>query len=85
MSKSSEGWRKTLRLSAQHAKALQQAIANYRLARKLLRDWETETERLIDAEHNPAIRRFRPGKFAINVFADVRKASPNAASFLPHD
>ena len=40
-------------VSAQHAKALRQAIANYRLVKKLLRTWETETERLIDAEHNP--------------------------------
>lgn len=39
-------------VSAQHAAALRRAITNYRLARKLLRDWEVETERLIDAEQN---------------------------------
>jgi hypothetical protein len=37
-------------VSAQHAAALRSAIANYRLVKKLLRDWEVETERLIDAE-----------------------------------
>jgi hypothetical protein len=30
--------------------AMRQAIANYRTAKKLLRTWETETERLIDSE-----------------------------------
>jgi len=39
-------------VSAPYAAALRQAIANYRMARKLLRDWEVETERLIDAEQN---------------------------------
>jgi len=39
-------------VSAQHAAALRRAINNYRLVRKLLRDWEVETERLIDAEQN---------------------------------
>jgi hypothetical protein len=29
---------------------LRRAIANYRLAKRLLRDWEVETERLIDAD-----------------------------------
>lgn len=37
-------------VSAVHAAALRHAIANYRLVKKLIRDWETETERLIDAE-----------------------------------
>ena len=37
-------------VSAVHAAALHHAIANYRLVKKLIRDWETETERLIDAE-----------------------------------
>jgi hypothetical protein len=35
---------------AQQAAALRRAIANYRLAKRLLRDWEVETERLIDAD-----------------------------------
>lgn len=39
-------------VSAQHAAVLRRAINNYRMARKLLRDWEIETERLIDAEQN---------------------------------
>ena len=39
-------------VSAQHAAVLRRAINNYRMARKLLRDWEVETERLIDAEQN---------------------------------
>jgi len=39
-------------VSAEQAAALRQAIANYRELRKLLRDWEIETERLIDAEHS---------------------------------
>jgi hypothetical protein len=37
-------------VSAQQATALRGAIANYRKAKKLLHDWEIETERLIDAE-----------------------------------
>jgi hypothetical protein len=37
-------------VSAKHAAALRAAIANYRLVKKLLREWEVETERLIDAE-----------------------------------
>jgi hypothetical protein len=36
-------------VSAEQAKVLQQAIANYRRLKKLLRGWEAETERLIDA------------------------------------
>lgn len=39
-------------MSAQHAAMLRRTINNYRLVRKLLRDWEAETERLIDAEQN---------------------------------
>jgi len=39
-------------VSAQHAAVLRRAINNYRMARKLLRDWEVATERLIDAEQN---------------------------------
>lgn len=38
------------RLSAQQAALLRPAIANYRKLKKLLRAWEAETERLIDAE-----------------------------------
>lgn len=37
-------------VSAQQAAALREAIANYRTVKQLLRDWEIETERLIDAE-----------------------------------
>lgn len=37
-------------VSATQAAALRQAIANYRKVKQLLRDWEIETERLIDAE-----------------------------------
>jgi hypothetical protein len=42
-------------VSAQQAEVLRQAIANYRRLKKLLRGWETETERLIDAaaSHTP--------------------------------
>jgi hypothetical protein len=36
-------------VSAKQAEVLRHAIANYRRLRKLLRRWETETERLIDA------------------------------------
>lgn len=38
------------RLSAQQAALMRRAIANYRKVRKLLRAWEAETERLINAE-----------------------------------
>jgi hypothetical protein len=38
----------------QQAHALRQAIANYRQVKKLLREWEVHTERLIDAEQNPS-------------------------------
>ncbi len=37
-------------VSAEQAALLRLAIANYRQARKLMRAWERETERLIDAE-----------------------------------
>lgn len=37
-------------VSPKQAAALREAIANYRKAKQLLRDWEIETERLIDAE-----------------------------------
>jgi hypothetical protein len=37
-------------LSPQQAAIMRVAIANYRKVRKLLRDWEMATERLIDAE-----------------------------------
>jgi hypothetical protein len=36
-------------VSAEQAGVLRQAIANYRRLKKLLRGWEAETERLIDA------------------------------------
>jgi hypothetical protein len=38
------------RLTAEQAALLRPAIANYRKVKKLLRAWEAETERLIDAE-----------------------------------
>jgi hypothetical protein len=37
-------------VSAEQAALLEQAIANYRKARKLMQAWEDETEKLIDAE-----------------------------------
>ena len=37
-------------VSAQHGAYLRKAIGNYREAKKLLREWEVQTERLIDAE-----------------------------------
>lgn len=40
-------------VTAQQALILRQAIANYRRVKKLLREWEDNTERLIDAEHPP--------------------------------
>ena len=39
-------------VSAQQADVLRLAIANYRKVRTLLREWEAETERLIDSEAN---------------------------------
>lgn len=38
-------------VSPPQAEALRLSIANYRKVKKLLRAWEAETERLIDAEH----------------------------------
>lgn len=40
-------------VTAQQALILRQAIANYRRIKKLLRDWEDNTERLIDAQIPP--------------------------------
>jgi hypothetical protein len=37
-------------VSAEQAVILRRAIANYRRLKRLLRSWEAETERLIDAE-----------------------------------
>lgn len=37
-------------LSPEQAEVLRQAIANYRKVKKLIRAWEAQTERLIDAE-----------------------------------
>lgn len=36
-------------VTVEQATVLQQAIANYRRLKKLLRGWEAETERLVDA------------------------------------
>ena len=38
-------------VSPEQAELLQQAIANYRRVQKLLRTWETETERAMDTRH----------------------------------
>ena len=38
-------------VSPQQAAALRLAIENYRKVKTLLRDWEAETERLVDLEH----------------------------------
>jgi hypothetical protein len=40
-------------VSQQQAQMLRQAIDNYRQVKQLLRDWEENTERLIDAEQSP--------------------------------
>jgi len=40
-------------VSPQQAQILRQAIDNYRLVKKLLRSWEEDTERLIDADYSP--------------------------------
>ena len=40
-------------VSEHQAQILRQAIDNYRQLRKLLSDWEVNTERLIDAEQPP--------------------------------
>jgi len=41
-------------VSGEQAEVLRQAIANYRRLKKLLRGWEAETERLIDATGSKA-------------------------------
>jgi hypothetical protein len=41
-------------VSAEQAEVLRQAIANYRRLKKLLRGWEAQTERLIDATESKA-------------------------------
>lgn len=38
-------------VSPQQAAILRLAIANYRKVKRLLRNWEAETERLMDLEH----------------------------------
>jgi hypothetical protein len=40
-------------VTAEQAPALRQAIENHRLVLELLRSWEEETERLIDANYPP--------------------------------
>src|SRR5438067_544447 len=40
-------------VNQQQALILRQAIDNYRRVKKLLREWEDNTERLIDAEQQP--------------------------------
>ena len=40
-------------VSEQQAQILRQAIENYRAVKNLLRDWEENTERIIDAEQPP--------------------------------
>jgi len=47
-------------VSAEQAEVLRQAIANYRRLKKLLRGWETETERLIDAAGSQTPRSAAP-------------------------
>jgi hypothetical protein len=44
-------------VSPEQAELLRLAIANYRQARQLLRAWEKETERLIDAETTGKLKR----------------------------
>jgi len=41
-------------VSAEQAEVLREAIANYRRLKKLLKGWESETERLIDEAASPA-------------------------------
>jgi hypothetical protein len=38
------------RLTPEQARIVRRAIANYRKAKKLMKDWEEETERLMDNE-----------------------------------
>ena len=40
-------------VSEQQAQILRQAIDNYRQVKKLLRDWEVNTERILDTEQPP--------------------------------
>jgi hypothetical protein len=40
-------------VTEQQAQILRQAIGNYRTVKKLLREWEDNTERIIDAEQPP--------------------------------
>jgi hypothetical protein len=40
-------------VTEQQAQILRQAIANYRAVKKLLREWEDNTERIIDAQQPP--------------------------------
>jgi hypothetical protein len=40
-------------VTAEQAQVLRQAIDNYRLVKKILRSWEEESERLIDANFPP--------------------------------
>jgi hypothetical protein len=42
-------------VSEQQAQILRQAIDNYRQVKKLLRDWEENTEHIIDAEQPPQL------------------------------
>jgi len=42
-------------VSEQQAQILRQAIDNYRAVKKLLREWEESTERIIDAQPPPQI------------------------------
>lgn len=42
-------------VTEQQAQILRQAIDNYRLIKKLLREWEENTERLIDAVQPPQL------------------------------
>jgi hypothetical protein len=37
--------------SPEQAELIQQAIANYRSVQELLRSWETQTERVLDARY----------------------------------
>lgn len=61
-------------ISSDQAELLRRAIANYRRLRKLLRAWEAETERLIDAKA-PRVLEYdhAPRKIARNALGDVRK------------
>jgi hypothetical protein len=41
-------------VTAPQARLLRQAIANYRQVKKLLREWEDNSEHIIDAEQSPS-------------------------------